>query len=52
MSPIVLLIHCKRGVTSLEYGVIASVIVASGIYGFSTMCSAVSALFTAMGNSL
>lgn len=52
MIPIRLLVHCKKGTTALEYGLIAAVIVASGLYGFTILAGALSTSFVAWGNSL
>ena len=42
----------KRGVTALEYGLIAGVIVATVAVGFSLMANALSNQFNGIGGSL
>ena len=42
----------RRGVTALEYGLIAGVIVATIAVGFSLLATSLSAEFGAIGNSL
>jgi Flp pilus assembly pilin Flp len=42
----------RRGVTALEYGLIAGVIVAVIMLGFTSLADALSAQFTSIGDDL